>query len=49
MTTVGLSLLGNPDDLNIIFLKIKDNTEGAQLLQKGKEVGEPTAWYNIYD
>ena len=49
MTPVGLSLLGNPDDLNIIFLKIKDNTEGAQLLQKGKEVGEPTAWYNIYD
>lgn len=49
MTPVGLSLLGNPDDLNIVFLKIKDNTEGAQLLQKGKEVGEPTAWYNIYD
>lgn len=49
MTPVGLSLLGNTDDLNIIFLKIKDNTEGAQLLQKGKEVGEPTAWYNIYD
>ena len=49
MTPVGLSLLGNPDDLNIVFLKIKDNTEGAQLLQKGREVGEPTAWYNIYD
>ena len=49
MTPVGQSLLGNPDDLNIIFLKIKDNTEGAQLLQKGKEVGTPTAWYNIYD
>lgn len=49
MTPVGLSLLGNTDDLNIVFLKIKDNTEGAQLLQKGTEVGEPTAWYNIYD
>lgn len=49
MTPVGLSLLGNPDDLNIIFLKIKDNTEGAQLLQKGTEVGDPTAWYNIHD
>lgn len=49
LTPVGVSLMGNPDDLNIIFLKIKDNTEGAQLLQKGKEVGDPTAWYNIYD
>ena len=49
MTPVGKSLLGNPKDLKIIFLKIKDNTEGAQLLQKGTEVGDPTAWYNIED
>jgi len=49
MTPVGQSLLGDPKDLKIVFLKIKDNTEGAQLLQKGTEVGDPTAWYNIHD
>lgn len=49
LSPVGQKVFGDMDKLNIIFLKIKDNTEGAQLLQKGKEVGEPTTWYNIYE
>lgn len=49
LTPVGKTLMGDPKSLKIIFLNIKDNTEGAQLLQKGKEVGNPTAWYNIYN
>lgn len=45
-TPIGKKLL-NPEDLNVIFMQTSDNTEGAQILQRGKEVGSPVAWYNI--
>lgn len=47
LTPVGRKLMGNPKDFNIIFLKLKNNTEGAELLQDGAEVGNPTAWYDV--
>jgi len=49
LSTVGQKLLGNPENLNIVLLQIADNTDGAHILQKGKEVGTPAAWYNIYN
>lgn len=49
LSNVGQKLLGKPEDLKIIFLQISDNTDGAHILQKGTEVGSPTAWYNIYN
>jgi len=49
LSNVGQKLLGNPENLDIILLQIADNTDGAHILQKGKEVGTPAAWYNIYD
>ncbi|MBQ3642195.1 hypothetical protein II906_09785 [bacterium] len=47
LTDVGKKILGEPDNLNILFLTTKDNTEGAHLLQKGVAVGNPPSWYNI--
>lgn len=50
LTKVGNeNILKDPDRLNIIFLTIPNNTEAAHILQKGDEVGNPTAWYNIYE
>ncbi len=50
LTRVGReNILKDPDKLNIIFLSIPNNTEAAHILQKGDEVGNPTAWYNIYE
>ena len=49
LSNVGKKLLGNPENLNIIFLQIADNTDGAHILQKGEEVGKPASWYNIYN
>ncbi len=50
LTRVGNeNILKDPDRLNIIFLTIPNNTEAAHILQKGDEVGNPTAWYNIYE
>ena len=49
LTKVGNeNILKDPNRLNIIFLTIPNNTESAHILQKGDEVGNPTAWYNIY-
>ena len=47
LSEVGNKLLVNPNKLNIIFLKIADNTDGAHLLHKGVSVGNPAVWYNI--
>lgn len=47
LTDVGKNILGDPDNLNVVFLKIADNTDGAQVLQQGESVGNPIAWYNI--
>jgi len=50
LTKVGNeNILKDPNRLNIIFLNIPNNTEAAHILQHGDEVGNPTAWYNIYD
>ena len=49
LTTVGNLLLPNPNELVIKCVEIKDNTEGAQVLQKCEEVGEPAKWYNMKD
>ena len=50
LTRVGNeNILKDPNKLNIIFLSIPNNTEAAHILQKGDEVGNPTAWYNIYE
>lgn len=49
LTKVGNeNILKDPNRLNIIFLDIPNNTEAAHMLQQGEEVGNPTAWYNIY-
>jgi len=50
LTKVGNeNILKDPNRLDIIFLDIPNNTEAAHILQQGEEVGNPTAWYNIYD
>ena len=50
LTKVGNeNILKDPNRLNIIFLDIPNNTEAAHILQQGEEVGNPTAWYNIYN
>ena len=50
LTKVGNeNILKDPDRLNIVFLDIPNNTEAAHMLQQGEEVGNPTAWYNIYN
>lgn len=50
LTKVGNeNILKDPNRLNIIFLDIPNNTEAAHMLQQGEEVGNPTAWYNIYN
>ena len=49
LTTVGKAILGESDNLNIYFINLVDNTDGAQILQKCDEVGEPTAWYNMHE
>ena len=46
LTSVGKKILGDPLDLNVVCIKIKDNAEGAQLLQSCEEIGEPAKWYN---
>lgn len=48
LSNVGKAILGDPNNLNIKFIKINDNTEGAQVLQKCEEVGNPTAWFNYF-
>lgn len=47
LTPVGKIILGNPNDLDVRFITIKDNTEGAEILQKCDEVGKPAKWYNM--
>ena len=49
LTAVGNLLLPNPNELVIKCVEIKDNTEGAQVLQKCDEVGKPAKWYNMQD
>lgn len=50
LTKVGNeNILKDANRLNIIFLDIPNNTEAAQILHQGEEVGNPTAWYNIYN
>jgi len=49
LSPVGKKLLGDAENLNIIYLQIADNTDGAHILQKGVPVGQPPAWYNISD
>ena len=46
LTPVGEAILGHPNNQDLRFITIKDNTEGAELLQKGEEVGSPAKWYN---
>lgn len=46
LTGVGKKILGDPLDLKVTCIRIKDNTEGAQLLQSCEEIGEPAKWYN---
>jgi len=47
LTPVGKIIAGDVDDLNIKFMQINDNTEGSEILQKSKAVGNPVFWYNI--
>lgn len=47
LTQVGKIILGNPNDLDVRFVKLKDNAEGAELLQQCEEVGKPAKWYNL--
>lgn len=47
LTPVGKVILGDANNLDVRFLTIKDNTEGAELLQKCEEVGKPAKWYNM--
>lgn len=49
LTPFGKVILGEPSNLKIKFLQIRDNTDGAELLQKCEEVGSPTRWYNLQE
>ncbi len=47
LSDVGLKIKRDGKKFRIHFVQINDNTEGAELLQKGEEVGRPASWYDI--
>lgn len=47
LTPVGKVILGDANNLDLRFITVKDNTEGAEILQKCEEVGKPAKWYNM--
>ena len=49
LNSVGQAILGEPTGLTVTFVDLNDNTEGAEILQKCEEVGNPTKWYNMID
>ena len=49
LNPVGQAIVGDKTGLTVTFVDLKDNTEGAEVLQKCEEVGKPAKWYNMTD
>ena len=46
LNPVGQAIVGDKTGLTVTFVDLKDNTEGAEVLQQCEEVGKPVKWYN---